>query len=73
LIAVNQTEFLIEARTTRTFRVRKTRELGEVMTCVCDEEVSENERVRKSTTAVECGYGGCEPAWESHVYYEPKG
>jgi len=65
LIATNQSEFLIEARPTRIGRVRKTRDMGEVMACYCGQEVAEAERVRHSTMAVECTYRGCEPGWVS--------
>ena len=63
LVASNQSEFMIEALPTRIGRVRKTRDLGEVMECICGQQVMEEDRVRNSEVAIQCGYQGCEPGW----------
>jgi hypothetical protein len=61
LLSVNQTEFTIEAQPTSRGHARRTRDMMEVVACICGMPVEAASK--NSTTAVQCGYNGCETLW----------
>lgn len=63
LVSVNQTDFTIEARPTRSGRIRRTCDMVEVTACLCGNPVESESRNNK--TAVQCGFRGCETLWVS--------
>lgn len=63
LVSVNQMEFTIEAQPTRCGHLCQTRDMMEVMACLCSNSV--DSEVRNSNTAIQCGYRGCETLWVS--------
>ena len=69
LQAVNQTEFTIEAQSTRCGRIRRTRDMVELTVCLCGSPVESE--LRNKDTAVQCGYRGCETLWVSIFHALP--
>ena len=61
LLSVNQTEFTIEAQPTSHGRTHRTRDMLEVVVCICGVPVETADKT--STTTVQCGYKGCETSW----------
>ncbi|KAF8274171.1 hypothetical protein EI94DRAFT_1696116 [Lactarius quietus] len=65
LVSVNQMEFTIEARPTRSGCVHRTRDMVEITACICGSPVES--KSRNSNTAVQCGYKGSETFWPAQL------
>jgi hypothetical protein len=63
LVATNQTDFTVTARPTRIGRLRQTRDMADIRTCVCGTVVSPEE-IDGGRVAM-CTERGCETQWVS--------